>query len=136
MQKTTGAGVTRCSQGLITGRWSIAVQDYQMIALEESSFAFDFVREHNHGFLLHAHTDQNKCFLVQFGQHSMTLNDKPIEALVGDLIFMPRRVLRTRKNCSSSTVKAMCWMSPTLRLSDFFPTSQRAGGTRTGSAST
>jgi len=120
MQKTTGAGVTRCSQGLTTGRWSIAAQEYQTIALEESSFAFEFVCEPNQGFPQHAHSDQDKFLLVQFGQLLVTLNDKPIEVLAGDLIRISRGVLCTYENRSSGTVKALCWVSPTLRLPEFF----------------
>jgi len=120
MRKTTGVGVTRNSLGLTTGRWSVAAQEYQMIALEESSFAFEFVCEPNQGFPMHTHSDQDKFLLVQFGQLLVTLNGTPIETQAGDLIRIPRTVNHTYENRSSGTVKALCWVSPTLRLPEFF----------------
>lgn len=120
MLNATGAGITRNRRGVSEMSWSILAQEHQMIALEASSFAFEVVCEPNQELPLHAHSEQDKFLLVQFGQLLVTLDDTSCEVLAGDLIRIPRSVPHAYANRSSGSAKLVCWVSPAQDLPALF----------------
>ncbi len=120
MRKTTGGGVTRSGEDLSHGRWTIAGQDCRMMALEDSSFAFEVVVEPGQAVPTHLHPKQDAFMLVQFGRLAVTLDGEEIDAGPGDLVRLPRGLPHRHENRSSGTAKALFWVSPALRLADLF----------------
>ena len=91
-----------------------------MMALEDTSFAFEVVVEPGQSVPMHRHPGQDEFALVLFGQLSVTLDGRTIEAGPGDLVRMPRGLPHRHENRSPGTVKALFWVSPAQQLATLF----------------
>lgn len=120
MQKKTNAGIARSGIGVVNRNWTIAGQDYHLMALQESVFAFEVICDPGQSVPMHIHSDQDEFILVQSGQLRVNLDERAIEARPGDLVRMPRGLPHRYENCSEGTVKALFWVSPALDLADLF----------------
>ena len=91
-----------------------------MMALEESSFAFEIIVEPGQSVPTHWHPDQDAFILIQFGCLSIVLDGHETEAGPGDLVRLSRGLPHSYENRCPGTVKALFLVSPALRLADLF----------------
>lgn len=120
MFEATGKGIMPSGSTAPNGSWTIGDQDYRMMALEESSFAYEVICEPGQSVPTHLHVDQDEFILVQFGHLCVTLDGEQIEAGPGDLVRMPRGLPHRYENRSPGTARALFWVSPAQRLAELF----------------
>jgi quercetin dioxygenase-like cupin family protein len=114
------AGVTKSGESMNGVVWNILGQTYKPVELTEASFAFDTLFPPGTFVPPHYHPDQDEFIRVIEGEFSLWLEGEESTASAGDLVRMPMGVKHGIFNKSGSDVRALFWVSPSMKLYDLF----------------
>lgn len=113
-------GITRAGQGEGGVAWDILGQTYRPLQCSPASFAFRAELPPGTFLPPHRHPDQDKFILPEAGELELYLEGQTLFAAPGDLVRLPRGVAHGLYNRGGETVRALCWVAPSLGLYALF----------------